>query len=245
MRYLILSDIHGNWEALEAVAAHARGAYDAVLCCGDLVGYCADPNRVIEWARENVAVGVRGNHDKGCAGLVDLEWFNPVARSAAEWTWRALTSDNLSYLRELPKGPVMVGAFQILHGSPLDEDGYLTSVFDATQILSYLETQVSFFGHTHVQGGFICQGNGVRRIVGPRGSGKTAIGIEPETGYLVNPGSVCQPRDGDPRAPYALYDPEARVVEFRRVAYDVAEAQRKIRAAGLPEILAVRLETGN
>jgi len=244
VRYLVLSDIHGNWEALEAVAAHARGAYDSIVCCGDLVGYCADPDPVIEWVRDHVGVVVRGNHDKVCAGLEDLDWFNPVARAAAEWTGHTLTPANLEYLRNLPKGPAIVDSFQVLHGSPLDEDEYLLSVFEVTQIQSYLEKQVSFFGHTHLQGGFVCRWAGVRRLGSPWLTEETTLELDPEAWYLINPGSVGQPRDGDPRAAYVLYDPEARVVEFRRVQYDVAEAQRKIRAAGLPEVLALRLETG-
>jgi predicted phosphodiesterase len=245
VRYLVLSDIHGNWEALDAVAAQARGAYDLVVCCGDLVGYCADPNPVIDWVRANVNVVVRGNHDKVCAGLEDLEWFNPVARTAAEWTLRALTPSNLEYLRNLPQGPAEVESFQILHGSPLDEDDYLISTFEVSQIQSYLDKRISFFGHTHLQGGFLCDWNGVRRIGGALPNGDTVLELDPDTWYLVNPGSVGQPRDGDPRAAYVLYDPEARVVEYCRAAYDVGEAQRKIRAAGLPEILALRLETGD
>ena len=245
MRYLVLSDIHGNWEALDAVAAQARGAYDAVVCCGDLVGYCADPNPVVDWVRANVAVVVRGNHDKVCAGLEDLEWFNPVARTAAEWTLLTLTPSNLEYLRNLPQGPADVESFQILHGSPLDEDDYLISTFEVSQIQHYLDKRISFFGHTHLQGGFLCDWNGVRRIGGALPNGDTVLDLDPDTWYLLNPGSVGQPRDGDPRAAYVLYDPEARLVEYRRAEYDVGEAQRKIRAAGLPEILALRLETGD
>lgn len=245
MRYLVLSDIHGNWEALDAVATHARGAYDTVVCCGDLVGYCADPDPVIDWVRANVGVVVRGNHDKVCAGLENLEWFNPVARAAAEWTGRTLAPSNLEYLRNLPKGPAYVESFQILHGSPLDEDDYLMSAFEVTQIQNYLERQVSFFGHTHLQGGFVWDWNGVRRIGGEGPNAETALELNPNKWYLINPGSVGQPRDGDPRAAYALYDPGTRVVEYRRAPYDVGEAQRKIRAAGLPEILALRLETGD
>ena len=114
MRYLILSDIHANWEALEAVLADARGDYSEILCCGDLVGYGADPNAVVEWARGQVKAVVRGNHDKACAGLEDLEWFNSVARAAAIWTGRALMPENLDYLRNLPQGPLaMDSSFQI------------------------------------------------------------------------------------------------------------------------------------
>jgi diadenosine tetraphosphatase ApaH/serine/threonine PP2A family protein phosphatase len=158
---------------------------------------------------------------------------------------RALTQPNLEYLRNLPQGPAEVESFQILHGSPLDEDDYLISTFEVSQIQNYLDKRISFFGHTHLQGGFLCDWNGVRRIGGALPNGDTVLELDPDTSYLVNPGSVGQPRDGDPRAAYALYDPEARVVEYRRAAYDIGEAQRKIRAAGLPEILALRLETGD
>lgn len=246
MRYLILSDIHSNWEALEAVLTDARGDYDEALCCGDLVGYGADPNRVLDWARATLRLVVRGNHDKAAAGLEDLDWFNPVARVAAEWTTSALTPDNLEYLRGLPKGPVPLDSFQILHGSPLDEDEYLLSPGAAAQEAPYLDRAISFFGHTHYQGGFFCHRNGVRRI--PQlasDQSRAVLTLEHDVAYLLNPGSVGQPRDGDPRAAYLIYEPEERTVEYRRVEYYIAGAQAKIRAAGLPDLLADRLEFGN
>jgi diadenosine tetraphosphatase ApaH/serine/threonine PP2A family protein phosphatase len=246
VRYLILSDIHANWEALEAVLIDAANDYDEVLCCGDLVGYGADPNRVVEWTRRNARTVVRGNHDKGCAGLDDLEWFNPIARAAAVWTGQILTPENLEYLRKLPQGPVVMDSFQILHGSPLDEDEYLVSTYAVAQVAAYLERPVSFFGHTHLQGGFHCHRNGVRRLARP-GPGETrrVVEIESDQFYLMNPGSVGQPRDGDPRAAYLAYDRDNRLLEFRRVPYDIHAAQAKIRQAGLPDLLADRLEFGN
>jgi predicted phosphodiesterase len=245
VRYLILSDLHANWEALEAVLEHARSDYDRILCCGDVVGYGADPDAVTEWTRANVAAIVRGNHDKACAGLDDLEWFNPVARQSAVWTHQIMKPANVDYLRDLAQGPARVNGFDILHGSPIDEDEYLISAVDAAQAAPFLEAPVSFFGHTHVQGGFLCHRNGVKRIssMGPD-SDRETIELEPDVNYLINPGSVGQPRDGDPRGAYALYDPDARLVEFRRAAYNVASAQKKILAAGLPDLLALRLEAG-
>jgi predicted phosphodiesterase len=246
VRYLILSDIHANWEALEAALAQARNLYDQVLCCGDIVGYGADPDAATEWVRENVSAVVRGNHDKACAGLEDLEWFNPIARSSAIWTQQVTKRGNIAYLRQLARGPETIADFQILHGSPLDEDEYLISERDAAHVAPYLETAVSFFGHTHLQGGFLCHRNGVKRLrYAGANDGAEVLELESDVNYLINPGSVGQPRDGDPRAAYVIYEPAARLVTFHRAVYDVAEAQRKILAAGLPELLAKRLATGN
>lgn len=245
MRYLILSDIHANWEALEAVVADAEGGYDQILCCGDVVGYGADPNRATEWVRERSAATVRGNHDRACVGLDDLEWFNPAARQSALWTQVVLTPDNREFLRLLPKGPQPVNGIQILHGSPVDEDEYLVSAQDAASQADYLECAVSFFGHTHLQGGFLCHPNGVETIDQlPGGMHEQAIELDRDLLYLINPGSVGQPRDHDPRAAYAIYVSDDNVVLQRRIAYDVGTAQQKIRAAGLPEVLALRLSEG-
>ena len=123
MRYLILSDLHANWEALEAVVQDAAGQYDRALCCGDLVGYGADPNPIVEWVRANCALVVRGNHDKACTGLDDLEWFNPVARNAAIWTQNNLTPENAEYTRTLPKGPLLESGFQLVSTSPTSTPG--------------------------------------------------------------------------------------------------------------------------
>ena len=245
MRYLILSDIHGNWEALQAVLAHARSEYDSILCCGDLVGYGADPDAVTEWVRDNVTSIVRGNHDKAAAGLEDLEWFNPVAKRSALWTQAAMKPENIAYLRDLAKGPERVNGFQILHGSPLDEDEYVVTEYDVAQIAPYLDSEVSFFGHTHLQGVFLCHRNGIFTFGGvDQNSNDHPVELENDASYLINPGSVGQPRDGDPRAAYAVYQPEARLVTLFRTEYNVAATQKKILQAGLPELLATRLEAG-
>ena len=243
MRFLILSDIHANWEALEAVIQHARGKYDGILCCGDIVGYGADPDAATEWVRQNVPTVVRGNHDKACSGLDDLEWFNPVARLSALWTQATTDPRNIAYLRDLAQGPEQVDGFQILHGSPADEDEYLLTESDALQVVPYLDMPVSFFGHTHIQGGFLCHRNGIRQIR-PATRGASEIELDKDSFYLINPGSVGQPRDGDPRAAYVTYDSGQRVVTYHRVEYDVHTAQKKILEAGLPELLAKRLELG-
>jgi predicted phosphodiesterase len=245
VRYLILSDIHANLEALNAALETSSGAWDRALCCGDLVGYGADPNAVTEWVRANCPMVVRGNHDRASAGMEDLEWFNPVARAAALWTLQALTPENTDYIRKLPKGPLAVENFQIVHGSPFDEDEYVIAAGEAGTAFGYLETRLAFFGHTHVQGGFIWNQSRVETIPRPAVSDdRETLEIDPDCAYLINPGSVGQPRDGDPRACYVLYDSEARRVTYCRVPYDVARAQKKIYEAGLPPILADRLSVG-
>lgn len=246
MRYLILSDVHANWEALHAVLESAAGRYDRVVCLGDLVGYAADPNAVTDWVRANASVVVRGNHDRACGGLEDLEWFNPVARAAAKWTHTELTPENLAYIAALPKGPLVVENFQIMHGSLLDEDAYLVTTADAGHAFPYLESSVAFFGHTHVQGGFEWVRDRVWVIGGPdpQLQKEMLLEFDPDAAYLINPGSVGQPRDTDPRAAYILYDPDDRFLTYHRVEYDIDAAQTKIRRAGLPDLLAQRLGVG-
>jgi predicted phosphodiesterase len=245
VRYLIVSDLHANLEALCAVLGASRGEYDSIICCGDLVGYGADPNPVTEWVRENCIAVVRGNHDRASTGQDDLEWFNPVARAAAVWTMQNLTPENARYIHDLPHGPLEVEGFQVLHGSPSDEDEYVIGTGEAEQAFTYLESRVAFFGHTHVQGGFIWNHSRVETIMRmPAHREMEYLEIDADCAYLINPGSVGQPRDGDPRAAYALYDSQAKRVTYCRVDYDIAVAQGKIQEAGLPPILAERLLVG-
>jgi predicted phosphodiesterase len=244
MPFLIVSDIHANLEALQAVLDDARGRYGSILCLGDLVGYGADPNAIVEWTRENVAVVIRGNHDRASAaedpsGFDTVETFNPIAQASTYWTRDALLPENRAYLETLPRGPLPYEGVDLVHGSPADEDEYVITIADAAPLLAALETPLTFFGHTHKQGGFLRK----RRMMGPLPA-KGTLELEPDYFYLLNPGSVGQPRDGDPRAAYAVYSPEERTVEFRRVAYDVDRAAAKIRAAGLPDFLAARLHEG-
>ena len=245
MRYLILSDIHGSLEALEAVLEHAQGKYDQALCCGDLIGYGADPNAVTDWARANAAAVVRGNHDKASVGLDDLEWFNPVARAAAIWTQHELTPENADYIRGLPKGPLAIDGFQVVHGSPLDEDEYVIGPTDAAMVFCYLAAPLTFFGHTHLQGGFIWNHARVETICKtPAEEERQTLELDAECSYMINPGSVGQPRDGDPRAAYVVYNDEERFLIYYRLPYNVQRAQEKIRNAGLPHLLADRLAAG-
>ena len=242
MPYLIVSDIHGNFEALGAVLEDARGRYDRILCLGDLVGYGAEPNPVTDWARANAASVIRGNHDRACTGTDLLDNFNPSARAAALWTRNALSPENWNYLHRLPSGPLRIAAssgFDLVHGSPRHEDEYLVGVEDVRSLREQLDTRLTFFGHTHVQGGFLLASRNVKRLPPDR-----TLHLEPDYFYLVNPGSVGQPRDGDPRAAYALYAPEERTVDFGRVPYDIGTAAAKIRQAQLPGSLATRLFEG-
>jgi predicted phosphodiesterase len=234
VRYLIVSDIHGNLEALTAVLTAAAGEFDTVVNCGDVVGYGPDPNAVIELCRQKCAYTVRGNHDKACAGLADLEWFNPVAQASALWSASVLTSENVEWLRNLPEGPVDTGDFAILHGSPADEDEYITDTEEAGAAGDYITTWLSFFGHTHLQGGFQIHRSGSRHVT------SREFRVEDTSAWLINPGSVGQPRDGNPNAAYAFFDTETRYVQLRRVPYRIGRTHEKILKAGLPEVLALR-----
>jgi predicted phosphodiesterase len=245
VRYLLISDLHSNYEALEAVLEHAAGQYDRIVCCGDLVGYGPDPNPVIDWARGHLSAVVRGNHDRGCCGLDDLEWFNPIAQDACRWTMANLTPENLIWLRALPCGPIAVDGFVIAHGSPMDEDEYIASLDDAGNLFGYLESSVTFIGHTHLQGGFVWAQGRKEKIARPRADQpEVGFRLDPDGIYLVNPGSTGQPRDADPRAAYALFDSETREVTLPRVAYDFEAVRMKIERSGLPPALGWRLAIG-
>ena len=239
MAFLILSDIHANLEALNAVLDDARGRYDRIFCLGDLVGYGADPNAVVEWAEVNCEALVRGNHDKACTGLDSADDFHPAAQASTTWTAQALKPDNANYLRGLPRGPLPVEGFDLAHGSPMDEDEYLIAPADVEALRGYLHSRLTFIGHTHVQGGFLVARGGVKRI-----APHETLDLEADHSYLINPGSVGQPRDRDPRAAYAIYSAAERTVEYRRAAYDIEAAARKILEAGLPPALAARLFEG-
>lgn len=250
MRILLLSDIHANLEALEACLA-AAPSHDLVANLGDVVGYGASPNEVVDRSRSLGKIFVRGNHDKAATGLLELDDFNPLAAAAAIWTREQLTPEHYDWLHALPQGPLAVEGFpgaQLVHGSPGDEDAYVVSIGDALPPLLALTTPLTFFGHTHLQGGFFANGSsadGFRpeyRTVGQAES--IPLHLKPATRYMINPGSVGQPRDGDWRAAFALFDTEAQVVHFHRTPYDLKAAQDRIFAANLPPRLATRLAAG-
>ena len=246
MRYLILSDMHANHVALEAVLRRVRRKrFDATLVLGDLVGYGAAPNQVVEAVRAlpGRVVAVRGNHDKVAVGIDSGENFNHVALIAAQWTSRRLTRQNARHVRDLPRGPRDVDdGLAICHGSPLDEDKYLFSDQDAAEVFTSWDVPVTFFGHTHVTSVFSLERRTVRvrQLTGSEGE----LELVPGNRYLVNPGSIGQPRDGDSRASFMTYDSDRRRVRWHRLEYPVERAQTRIRRAGLPDVLADRLTAG-
>lgn len=244
MRYLVLSDLHANLEAFEAVlAAVGRDAYDRCLLLGDIVGYGADPNAVVDRVRALAPdVAIRGNHDKVASGMESADGFNQAAKYAAMWTLDQLSPENRDYLAALPPGPLEIDdVLQICHGSPDDEDEYIFEPVDAVEALRGLSRPLCMFGHTHVPVGYWLSANEFDLIVP---DGQTRIDLVPGRRYMVNPGSVGQPRDGDPRAAYGIVDTDTPSVTLYRVEYDVAAAQRKILDARLPEGLARRLGLG-
>jgi predicted phosphodiesterase len=245
MRYLILSDIHSNREAFTAVLAHVRRKpWDKVVFLGDLVGYGADPNQTVDMLRAlRPLVGIRGNHDKVCSGIEDGELFNRIALEAALWTREKLTRSNLKWLRDLPPGPLVVDrAFAISHGTPIDEDAYIFGEIEALNVFRQTEFEVCFFGHSHFPVVFALTPDAITTIltVAPHFRYK----LRPGARYLINPGSIGQPRDGNPLASYAIYDSDKRVVSIHRIPYRVAETQQRILKAGLPRPLADRLAIG-
>jgi putative phosphoesterase len=251
VRYLVISDIHGNLEAFRAVLAHAaRKRRDAVLFLGDAVGYGGAPNQVIERLRAigSKVIAVRGNHDRV---VLDPEqgavFFNAHARRAALWSAEVLTVANHRYLESLPAGPKVVEeGVAICHGSPSDEDEYLFSESEAQAAFHDIQAGVTFYGHSHVPCMFELETvDGRESLIGVllRGS-RVVIDLDESRRYLINPGSVGQPRDRDPRASYAMYDSGIRRLTLYRVPYNVEAARKRILGAGLPAILADRLLHG-
>jgi diadenosine tetraphosphatase ApaH/serine/threonine PP2A family protein phosphatase len=243
MRFAVLSDVHANREALEEVEGKLRGlAVDALLYLGDAVGYNADPDYCTRQVAAMTDLMVRGNHDKTVSNPVDLDWYNEVARSAIQWTRRATSTAALDILASFPKGPRIVrDRYLICHGSPMDEDLYITRQADVDRSFRYLSektdgVRICFYGHTHVP--YIIEENG-RTLTPPE-----RYRLDPARRYLINPGSVGQPRDRIPLASFGVFDEEEMLYYHYRVPFPVKTAQRKIIAAGLPKMLAERLAAG-
>jgi predicted phosphodiesterase len=246
MRTLVLSDLHANLTALESSLKAAEGKWDRVVCLGDIVGYGPDPNEVATCVREMGAVTIRGNHDKAVAELMPTDDFNPVARQAVEWTRAQLSNENLDWLAALPQGPLEAEGLVLVHGAFQDEDEYVFTPSQALEGLLDSTLPVTFFGHTHHQGGFAYQDSQLDVLqLRPRSREMySALRIESDKRYLLNPGSIGQPRDGDPRAGFAIADLEHNAIEFWRVPYAIEKVQNRMRTAKLPEPLAHRLSQG-
>jgi predicted phosphodiesterase len=248
MRILVLSDLHANATALHAALAAAEGRWERVVCLGDVVGYGPDPNEVTSKIRELGAQTIRGNHDKAVAGLMPTDDFNPIAKAAVDWTRSQLSADNLKWLAELPHGPLEVNGIVLVHGALQDEDEYVFTPSQALEGLLDSAAGITFFGHTHHQGGFSYSktNNNLEMLnLRPRASESFAA-LRTDTGfrYLLNPGSIGQPRDGDPRAGFAIADLEHEIVEFWRVSYEISAVQSRMRSVRLPEALVQRISLG-
>jgi len=245
MRYLVLSDIHSNLEALEASVQRAeRAGYDRVLCCGDVVGYGPDPAEVMDRLEGLQAACVRGNHDRVSCGLDEPTNFNTHARQAVYWTRSQLPAAYRERLAALPLGPMPIETAQLVHGSIADEDEYLVTDDDAAANLQIADPHVTFYGHTHEAIVFALLEDTLSISVPRYGSdGSASIPIS-GIKLLVNPGSVGQPRDGDWRASFLIWDSATGRLEFYRVPYALEVTQAKMRKAGLPEFLAYRLGLG-
>lgn len=246
MRILVLSDIHANATALSAALDCVKGRWDVSVCLGDVVGYGPDPHEAATRLRELGTQTIRGNHDKAVAGLMDTGDFNPIAKAAVDWTREQLSKEDLAWLSALPQGPLSTDGIVLVHGAFQDEDEYVFTPAQALDGLLDSTAAVTFFGHTHHQGGFSYQDANLEVLqIHPRvAESFCALRIELPRRYLLNPGSIGQPRDGDPRAGFAIADLEHNIVEFWRVPYDVAAVQARMRAAHLPEPLVQRLSVG-
>jgi predicted phosphodiesterase len=245
VRALVVSDLHANLEALRAVMTRVRRKkYEVVLCLGDFVGYGAQPNHVLDTMRtlRGRKVYIRGNHDRVAAGLDDAEGFNNAAKAAALWTRDRLSAPNRRFLRDLTVGPVLHRGVMLCHGSPYDEDEYVFNVHHAAQILALFEAPFILFGHTHLPAVFSIDPH--MNVRGFAVRDEATVKLEPGLRYLINPGSVGQPRDRNPASSCLILDTDKRTAQFFRVEYDIAKTQSTILKAGLPQILASRLQFG-
>ena len=239
MKYAIIADIHANWEGLQVVLADAQAnKVTHYACLGDVVGYNANPKECLDLVRSMGMPVVKGNHDEYCSVDSALEGFNPHAAEAVNWTRAQLAENDILWLREM-RYIRLVANFTIVHAT-LDGPkrwGYVFDKLAAAASFTYQNTGVCFFGHTHVPVAFV-------RDSTVRGGTYSKFKVEAGKKYFVNVGSVGQPRDGNPKCAYVIYDMDEQTIELRRLDYDIATAQAKIRAAGLPERLAERLALG-
>ena len=239
MKYAIIADIHGNLDAFQVVLEDIREQkVDQTVCLGDVVGYNACPKECLDIVRSLNIPCVKGNHDEYCSAEDALEGFNPLAAEAVIWTRNQLSSEEKKWLHDL-KYSRMAGNFTMVHATldAPDRWGYVFDKLAAAASFPYQNTQLCFFGHTHVPVAFM-------RDTAVRGGTYSKFKIDPSKKYFINVGAVGQPRDNNPKAAYVIYDTAANTIELRRLDYDIAAAQKRILEAGLPERLAERLAYG-
>ncbi|NOY78623.1 MAG: metallophosphoesterase family protein [Calditrichaeota bacterium] len=240
MRYGFIADVHGNLEALTAVLDDLRDRnIDEIICLGDSVGYGPDPNACVALIRENTRYALLGNHDSAAIGKTTLQYFNLYARQAIEWTREILDADSYSYLSSLPL-KIIIDDMTLVHSTPKhpEEWNYLFDTRDAIENFNYFRTRLCFIGHSHRPVAFFHEGERYWISYDP------TLLIRPKMRGIINVGSVGQPRDGDPRACYGIYDEEDGEFQYIRVPYDVEKTQAKMRKAGLPDYLIHRLFVG-
>ena len=241
MKYGIISDIHGNLEAFRVVLERI-GGLDKHICLGDMVGYGPNPNECVDLAHEHKIPTVAGNHDKACTGELNVTWFNRDAADAIRWTQRELKTSSLEFLKDLPTH-LEFEDFEIVHGSLRNHvEEYIMSLFDAMPTFELMKKPLLFVGHTHVPACVVMKQNG--DFDGWKLEDGDVVGLKEFKKAILNVGGVGQPRDGDPRASYGVYDSEKKEVSIYRVPYDISKVQVKMREAGLPVHLIERLEYG-
>src|SRR5258707_262446 len=246
MRLLLLSDLHANLTGFEAAVAAGSGKWDGAFCLGDVVGCGPDPASVSEKIQSITKEVIRGNHDKAVAGIMTSDDFNPVAKMAVDWTQAQLSPELMTWLAALPAGPKTAQGVVLIHGAYQDEDEYVFTPGQALEGLLDSSTVLSFFGHTHHQGGFSYHESDIEVLpLRPRPMESfSALHLEPGHKYLLNPGSIGQPRDGDPRAVFAIVDFDQKIVDFGRVPYVIPSVQSRIYQAIWPNPLTPRLPRG-
>ncbi len=244
MRYAILSDIHSNIVALEAVVADlADASVDEYLCMGDIVGYGPRPNQCCDLVRELGCRCIRGNHDEAAVDLDKAEWFTPPARACIIWNRRQLRDDNVEFLAGLSPAETIEDRITICHGSVPDQDHYTVTTADAMVSFSVMDTPLAFYGHTHYAEWFAWRRGEALPAENPHPRGGTCV-LDDELLYLINPGAVGQPRDGNELAAYGIYDDEDGEISLHRVEYDIAKTTVQMKDAGLPESMHARLWLG-
>jgi len=240
MRYGIFSDVHANLDAFQTVLdAYRDEKIDKYIYLGDIVGYGAEPSACIKKLQSLDAIILAGNHDRACADKAALEYFNQHAKEAVSWTCANLSKEELDFLNNLPLVKV-INNMTLTHGSLNEPErfNYIQDIYTAGLSFERMDNNLCFIGHSHIPVVFTAEENYIRYNF------DEVTDIAPEVKYIINVGSVGQPRDGDPRAAYAIYDTETNKVEIKRISYDIQAQQKKIIAAGLPVKLAERLERG-